>query len=78
MTPRDTARALFTDQDDREQIATGYPHPRPGRLTEYERRDRNRRRLGDWLLPLVLAAAMLTALTLYALPKVLKLIERGL
>ena len=58
--------------------AWGLTRPRPGHLTEYERRDRNRRRLGDWLLPLVLAVVLAICLILYALPGMLGWLEAGL
>jgi hypothetical protein len=58
--------------------AWGLTRPRPGHLTEYERRDRNRRRLGDWLPLLVVAVALAICLFLYALPNVLGWLEAGL
>jgi hypothetical protein len=78
MNPRNNPPTL-TDQDDNDLLAAGgVSHPRPGHLTEYERRDRNRRRLGDWLLVAVLAAAMAICLFLYNLPNILGWLEAGL
>ena len=60
-------------------ILWGLDRPRPGHLTDYTRRDRAKHiRLGDWLLPLVLAVAMAVALVLYNLPNVLGWLEAGL
>lgn len=68
----------FHDQDDDLLLAGGVTRPRSGHLTEYERRDRNRRRLGDWLPVVVVAVAMLVCLFLYALPVWLGWLEKGL
>ena len=66
------------DQDGTPLLGSDVTRPRPGHLTEYERRDRNRRRLGDWLLPLVVAVAILICVFLYALPNILGWLEKGL
>ena len=66
-------------RNDRNDLdAWGVAHARPGYMTEYERRDENRRRLGDWLPLLIVAVAMLVCLFIYNLPVMLGWLEAGL
>ena len=71
-------RPEFRDQNDDLLLAGGVTRPRPGHLTEYERRESRRVRLGDWLPVVVVAVAMLVCLFLYALPGMLGWMEKGL
>lgn len=77
MNPRNCP-PIWYDQSGTPLLGGDVTRPRPGRLTEYERRESRRLRLGDWLPVVVVAVAMLVCLFLYNLPVMLGWLEPGL